>query len=120
MIVTGAFLAEAVAVVDNKMHVWGGVVDKFTRPRGLRPRASLVVLTQASNEEAPEFISVNFIGPNGSIGETNFQVPEVTKTGTNIGWFWYPIEIPADDDGHYVLVVAETLSVALDVTTDPE
>ncbi|WP_287004700.1 MULTISPECIES: hypothetical protein [Gordonia] len=116
MIVTGAFFADAVAAVDGKMHVWGGVGDEINRPAGVHPMVPIVILTQASDEPAPDFIDLEILGPDGTRTVVLLGVPEVTKAGKNQGWFWWRVPIPASVDGRYVAVIGTT-TIAFHVVT---
>ena len=51
MKVTGGFLAEAAATVDNKLNVQGGVLSKFTVGPDRFARFVLVVLTQPDGDD---------------------------------------------------------------------
>jgi len=105
VIVTGAFLAEAAAAVDNKLHVWGGVISHC----GLGPertvRLVLVALTQAENDNTDRTIDVDIQPPNGE--ETlhiSLEVPEATANNV-IGFSYWPLPLRLPFDGRWVFVL---------------
>ena len=49
---TGAFLAEAAATVDNKLNVQGGVLSRYTVGPDRWAQFMLVVLTRADGEDS--------------------------------------------------------------------
>ncbi len=114
VIVTGAFLAEAAAAVDNKLHIWGGVISHC----GLGPermvRLVLVALTQAETDNTDRTIDVDIQPPNGE--ETlhfSLEVPEATANN-DIGFSYWPLPLHLPFDGRwlFVLTVAGGASVA--------
>jgi hypothetical protein len=105
VIVSGAFLAEAAAAVDNKLHVWGGVISHC----GLGPerlvRPFLVALTQAETDNTDRTIDVDIQPPNGE--ETlhfSLEVPEATANNT-IGFSYWPLPLRLPFDGRWLFVL---------------
>lgn len=79
MILTGAFLAEAAAAVDNKLHIWGGVISHCALGPERVVRLTLVALTQAEADNSDRTIDVDIRPPNDE--ETlhvALEVPEAT------------------------------------------
>jgi len=60
---TGAFLAEAAATVDNKLNVQGGVLSKFTVGPDRYARFVLVVLTVPESEDSDRRVDVELKPP---------------------------------------------------------
>ena len=105
VIVTGAFLAEAAAAVDNKLNVQGGVLAScLVRPDRIA-RVTLVVLTQAEAGDKAAKLNIKLVKPSGDSQALQIDIPEATLGGEN-GFASFPIGIPAETDGRYVLVVS--------------
>jgi hypothetical protein len=106
VIVTGAFLAEAAAAVDNKLNVQGGVLSRF----GLGPerlaRFVLVVLTQAETGSSDRKVEVELRPPNDDEPpqRMEFEVPEVS-VAEYPGFAYFDIQVNMPVDGRWVLVV---------------
>jgi hypothetical protein len=105
VIVAGAFLAEAAAAVDNKLHVWGGVISHC----GLGPerivRPVLVALTQAESDNTDRTIDVDIRPPNGE--ETlhlSLEVPEAVANN-EVGFSYWPLPLHLPFDGRWVFVL---------------
>jgi hypothetical protein len=109
VIVTGALLADRAASVDNKLHVWGGVLDNCQVGDDRIARFVLVVLTQteAGDREpgAPQpKVDVEIIRPSGDTQTLHLDLPKATYAGEN-GFASFYLAIPAPTDGRYVLLV---------------
>ncbi|AKN15816.1 hypothetical protein [Mycobacterium haemophilum] len=108
MIVTGAFLAEAAATVDNKLNVQGGVLSRYTVGPDRAARFVLVVLTQAEAEasDGDRRLDVEIMPP--KLDEVpqyrRFEVPEVA-IGMFPGFAFFAIEVTLPFDGRWVIVV---------------
>jgi hypothetical protein len=117
VIVTGALLAEAAASVDNKLHVWGGVLDECEVGADRIAQVTLVVLTQAESGDQTAHVTVEAFRPSGDSLVMTFDVPEGTLGGEN-GFAYYRLGIQAETDGRYVLVVSSgggSVSLPLEV-----
>jgi hypothetical protein len=109
VIVTGALLADRAASVDNKLHVWGGVLDGCQVSEDRIARFVLVVLTQTEAADrqprAPQpKVDVEVIRPSGDTQTLHLDLPDATFAGEN-GFATFYLGIPAPVDGRYVLVV---------------
>jgi hypothetical protein len=107
VIVTGALLADRAASVDNKLHVWGGVLDRCEVGPDRVARFVLVVLTQteaADRHADPPKVEVEIIRPSGESQTMQLAVPKAVLGGEN-GFATFYLAIPAPTDGRYVLVV---------------
>lgn len=104
MIVTGAFLAEAAATVDNKLNVRGGVLDSCRVGPDRVAKVTLVVLTQAeAGDKAPK-LNIEIVKPSGDSQTVEIDIPKATLGG-EIGFAFFPIGIPVETDGRYLLSV---------------
>jgi hypothetical protein len=108
VIVTGALLADRAASVDNKLHVWGGVLDRCQVGTDRIARFVLVVLTQteAGDRDArarqPK-LDVEIIPPSGQSQTLHLDIPKAVFAGEN-GFATFYLGIPAPTDGRYVLL----------------
>jgi hypothetical protein len=108
VIVTGAFLAEAAAAVDGKLHVWGGVISHCGLGPERRVQFVLVVLTQADAENPDRTIDVDIRPPNGKESlHFSLEVPEATANN-EIGFTYWPLplELPFNGRWDFVLTTA--------------
>lgn len=105
MILTGAFLADAAAVVDNKLNVSGGVVSRFGLGPDRSARFVLVVLTQAEPGNTDRQIKVEMRPPNDDDPiRLEFEVPE-GAVAEFPGFAFFELQLVLPTDGRWVLVV---------------
>lgn len=106
MIVTGAFLAEAAATVDNKLNVQGGVLSKFTVGPDRLARLVLVVLTKADSEDSDRRIDVEIRPPTLDAAPLYkwFEAPEAA-VGEFPGFAFFEIDARLPFDGRWVIDV---------------
>ncbi len=116
--ITGAFLAEAAAVADNKLTVTGGVLSGFAVGPDRQVRFVLVVLTQSETDGAAQRVEVEIRPPTDDdplvIG---YQLPEAAASG-EIGFAFFNVEVRLPVNGRWVFVVtggAGTFSLPLEV-----
>jgi hypothetical protein len=106
MIVTGAFLAEAASVVDNKLNVTGGVLSKFMVGPDRLASFLLVVLTQSEADDPDTRVHVEIWPPTGDKPlRAAYDMPEQALYG-EIGFAYFPVEVTLPADGRWVIVVA--------------
>ncbi len=126
MILTGAFLAEQAATIDNKLSVAGGVLSKFTVGPDRSASFVLVVLTRgdADSDNADRRVEVELIPPTGEAPLLRrFEVPEAS-IGEFPGFAFFGIDANLPVDGRWVLVVtggteAITVPLLVDTWTPP-
>ncbi|CAN3131066.1 hypothetical protein ACNUDN_24350 [Mycobacterium sp. smrl_JER01] len=119
MIVTGAFLAETASVVNNKLDVRGGVVDRFIARPDRIAMVTLVVLLQPQPFDQAPVVDVTISTPAGEPHRLVLDVPQ-NSLGGRIGFFCAPIRLPVPVDGDYVFSIAThqgSLSLPLSVTS---
>lgn len=106
MIVTGAFLAEAASVVDNKLCVTGGVLSRFVVGPDRLATFLLVVLTQSEADDSNTRVHVEIWPPTGDEPlRVAYEMPQQATAG-EIGFAYFPVEVTLPDDGRWVIVVA--------------
>ncbi len=124
MILTGAFLAEQAATIDNKLNVAGGVLSKFTVGPDRSASFVLVVLTRADSDNSDRRVEVELIPPTGEAPVLRrFEVPEAS-IGEFPGFAFFGIDASLPVDGRWVIVVtggseAITLPLLVDTGTPP-
>jgi hypothetical protein len=127
VILTGAFLAEQVATIDNKLNVAGGVLSKFTVGPDRSASFALVVLTRADadSDNSDRRVEVELIPPTGEAPvRRSFEVPEAS-IGEFPGFAFFGLDVILPVDGRWVIVVtggteAITLPLLVDTWTPPQ
>ena len=105
MIVTGAFLAEAASVVDNKLNVMGGVLSGYVVGPDRVAEFVLVVLTQNEPDDQDRRVDVEIRPPNGGQPlRIAYEVPEAAMLA-EIGFAFFPVRVRLAVDGRWVIVV---------------
>ncbi len=120
MIVTGAFLAEAAATVDNKLNIQGGVLARFTVGPDRFARFVLVVLTRADTENSDRRIDIEIMPPTlDEAQHLRFEVPEASL-GEFPGFAFFDVGVALPFDGRWMIVVnggGEAISLPLVVNS---
>jgi hypothetical protein len=102
-VITGAFLAEAASVVDNKLNVAGGVLSGYVVGPDRSAEFVLVVLTQAETDSPVRRVEIR--PPTGGEPLTmEHELPEAAAGG-EIGFAFFDIEVRLPVDGRWVIVV---------------
>lgn len=105
MILTGAFLADQAAVVDNKLNVSGGVLSRFGLGPDRSARFVLVVLTQAEPGNEDRQLKIEMRPPNEDDPiKLEFEVPEAA-VAEYPGFAFFELQLRLPADGRWVLVV---------------
>ena len=104
VILTGAFLAEAAAAVDNKLDVRGGVLAACEVGPDHIAKVTLVVLTRAEAGDKAAKLNIEVVKPSGDSESVELDIPGATLGGEN-GFAFFPIGIQAETYGRYVLEV---------------
>ncbi|OBK53965.1 hypothetical protein [Mycobacterium sp. 1081908.1] len=106
MKLSGAFLAEAAATVDNKLNVQGGVLSKFTVGPDRYARFVLVVLTQSESEDSDRRVDVEIKPPTLDAAQYKwFDAPEAA-VGEFPGFAFFEIESRLPVDGRWTIEVS--------------
>ena len=105
MIVTGAFLAEAAATVDNKLNVQGGVLSRFTVGPDRFARFVLVVLTRPDGNDSDRRVDIEIRPPTLDAPQYKwFEAPEAA-VGEFPGFAFFEIDARLPVDGRWVIDV---------------
>jgi hypothetical protein len=103
--ITGAFLAEAAAVVSNKLNVSGGVLSGYVVGPDRSARLVLVVLTQVETDGPVRRVDVEIRPPgDGEPIQISYDLPEAAASG-EIGFAFFNVEVSLPSDGRWVFVV---------------
>lgn len=120
MKVTGGFLAEAAATVDNKLNVQGGVLSKFTVGPDRSARFVLVVLTQPESGDSDRRVDIEIKPPTEDTPQYKwFEAPEAA-VGEFPGFAFFEIDARFHVDGRWAVDVTcgdSTVSLPLVVDT---
>jgi hypothetical protein len=101
--VTGAFLAEAAATVDNKLNVQGGVLSKFTVGPDRWARFVLVVLTRPDDNDSDRRVDIEIRPPTLDAPQYKwFEAPEAA-VGEFPGFAFFEIDTRLPVDGRWVI-----------------
>jgi hypothetical protein len=122
VIITGAFLAEQAATVDNKLNVAGGVLARYTVGPDRLARIVLVVLTQSDPDTVNRRVDVEIRPPaeEDSLYRL-FEVPE-ESVGEFPGFAFFDLDVVLPFDGRWTVVVtggSGAISLPLEVTGWP-
>ncbi|OBI83416.1 hypothetical protein [Mycobacterium sp. 1245805.9] len=119
MKLTGAFLAEAAATIDNKLNVQGGVLSKFTVGPDRYARVVLVVLTRSDGEDSDRRVDVELKPPTLDAAQYKwFDAPEAA-VGEFPGFAFFEIEARLPVDGRWTIEVSSgDSSVSLPLVVD--
>src|ERR1700739_3188994 len=98
---SGAFLAEAAATVDNKLNVQGGVLSRFAVGPDRLARFMLVVLTLPNDDDSGRRVDVEITPPTlDAPMRTSFEAPEATL-GELPGFAFFGIDVTLPSDGRW-------------------
>ncbi|CAM3143269.1 hypothetical protein BST27_18735 [Mycobacterium intermedium] len=116
--ITGAFLAEAASVVDNKLNVSGGVLSRYFVGPDRQAVFVLVVLTQAETDSPFQGVEVEIKPPTDDDSlVVEYELPEAAAKG-EMGFAFFNVEVTLPVNGRWVFVVtsgAGILSLPLEV-----
>jgi hypothetical protein len=104
-VITGAFLAEAASVVNNKLNVSGGVLSRFALADDRLAKFVLVVLHQTETDDPDLRVDVEIKPPTDDEPlHREYDLPDSAAAG-EIGFAFFPIEVKLPVDGRWVIVV---------------
>jgi hypothetical protein len=104
-VITGAFLAEAASVVENKLNVSGGVLSGFGLGPDRQAKFVLVVLTQAETDSPVRRVEVEIVPPTDDDPLViEYELPEAAAGG-EIGFAFFNVEVRLPSNGRWVFVV---------------
>lgn len=89
-------------MVNGKLNVQGGVVDRFQASSDRQVTVTLVVLTQPQPFDLAPVIAVQLTTPTGEMRQIALEVPK-ESLGGEVGFVIAPLHIPLPVDGKYTL-----------------
>jgi hypothetical protein len=105
MRISGAFLAEKVEAVDNKLNVQGGVISRYKVGRDRVAQFDIVVLTQADAGGADRLVVIEVSPPNG--GEPLHMHRELPMNLTNaeVGFACFQFRLTLNVNGRWIVAM---------------
>lgn len=104
--VTGALLAEAASVVDGKLNVQGGFLRHFRVGSDRTADMTLIVFTEFEAWDTAPKVTVGLVKPCGDFQEEQIDMPVPSVApGGEVGFAFWPILLPVEADGKYLLEV---------------
>jgi hypothetical protein len=104
-VITGVFLADAAAVVDNKLNVSGGVLSSFMVGPDRQAQFVLVVLSQTETDCPVRQVEVEIRPPTDDDPLIiEYELPDAAAGG-EIGFAFFNIEVRLPVNGRWVFVV---------------
>ena len=119
MRISGAFLAEKVEAVDNKLDVRGGVISKYKVGRDRVAQFDIVVLTQGDSGGADRLIVIEVSPPNGGEPLHMHRELPANLTDADVGFACYQFRLNLNVNGRWTVGVtggAGTVSLPLTVS----
>jgi hypothetical protein len=119
MRISGAFLAEKVEAVANKMNVTGGVISHFKVDRDRVAKFDIVVLTQGDSGGTDRLVVIEVTPPDG--GEPLHMHRELPTNLTNadVGFACWQFQLTLNQNGRWLISMkgpAGTVSLPLTVS----
>lgn len=104
--VTGALLAEDASVVDGKLNVRGGFLRHFQVGPDRTAVMTLIVFTEFEDRDTAPKVTLGLVKPCGDAQEEQIDMPVPSMApGGEVGFAFWPILIPVEADGKYLLEV---------------
>lgn len=111
MRISGAFLAEKVEAVDNKLNVRGGVISNYKVGRDRVAKFDLVVLIQGGTEEAgatDRLIVIDVAPPTGGEPLHMHRELPMNLTKADVGFACFQFRLTLNLNGRWVLKISGT------------
>lgn len=122
VIITGGFLAEHAAAVNNKLDVSGGVLSRYRVDADRTAQFVVVVLTQAETDNTDRGVVIDVLPP-ADISDEPLRVLQADlpdeATGAEIGFALYSLGMTMRFNGRWRIIVAGaggSVSLPLDVS----
>lgn len=105
MRISGAFLAEKVTAVDNKMNVKGGVISGYSVGADRVAKFDLVLLTQGDTGGADRLIVIEVAPPNGGQPLHMHRELPMTTVDADAAFTCFQLRIPMNVNGRWTIAV---------------
>ena len=117
MKISGAFLAEKVEAVNNKLNVRGGVISKYKVGRDRVANFDLVVLTQGDAKDADRLLVVEVSPPNGAEALHMHRELPSNLTDADVGFACFQFQLTLNLNGRWMISLSgKAGSVSLPLT----
>jgi hypothetical protein len=107
--ISGAFLAEKVDAVDNKLNVSGGVISNYKIGRDRVAQFHIVVLTQGdtgSSGDADRLVVIEVSPPNGGEPLHMHRELPVKLTNADVGFACFQLRLTLNLNGRWVVTMS--------------
>lgn len=111
MRISGAFLAEKVEAVNNKLNVRGGVISNYKVGRDRAAKFDLVVLTQGGTDEGggtDRLIVIEVVPPNGGEPLHMHRELPMNLTNADVGFACFQLRLTLNLNGRWVVKMSGT------------
>jgi hypothetical protein len=109
MRISGAFLAEKVEAVDNKLNVKGGVIANFKVGRDRAAQFDIVVLTQGGDAEdtgsSDRLIVIEVSPPDGGEPLHMHRELPTNLTNTAVGFACFQFQLTLNLNGRWLITM---------------
>lgn len=119
MRISGAFLAEKVEAVNNKMNVKGGVISHFKVGRDRVAQFDIVVLTQGDTEGTDRLVVIEVSPPDGGEPLHMHRELPTNLTTADVGFACWQFQLTLNLNGRWIIAMkgpAGTVSLPLTVS----
>lgn len=111
MRISGAFLAEKVEAVDNKLNVQGGVISNYRVSRDRMAKFDLVVLTQGGTEDTTgtdRLVVIEVAPPNGGEPLHLHRELPMNLTNADVGFACFRLGLTLNLNGRWLVKMSGT------------
>ena len=120
MRISGAFLAEKVEVMNNKLNVKGGVISNYNVGRDRVAHFNIVVLTQGGSEDTDEIdrlVVIEVVPPNGGEPLHMHRELPMNLRNADVGFVCFQFRLTLNLNGRWVVKMSGAAGeVALPLT----
>src|SRR6201996_2367770 len=119
MRISGAFLAEKVEAVNNKMNVTGGVISHFKVGRDRVAQFDIVVLTQGDDGGTDRLVVIEVTPPDGGEPLHMHRELPTNLTTADVGFACWQFRLTLNLNGRWIIAMkgpAGTVSLPLTVS----
>jgi hypothetical protein len=103
MRISGAFLAEKVEAVDNKLNVKGGVISNYKVGRDRVAQFDIVVLTQGDAGSADRLVVIEVSPPNGGEPLHMHRELPMNLTNADVGFACFQFRLTLNVNGRWLV-----------------
>jgi hypothetical protein len=105
MRISGAFLAEKVEAVDNKLNVQGGVISNYKVGRDRVAQFDIVVLTQGDTGGADRLVVIEVSPPDGGQPLHMHRELPMNLTNADVGFACFQFRLTLNLNGRWIVAV---------------